>query len=171
MSWQAARHINYIHTLNIMYILYVCIQLYTYLAGRPQCQKPARQQLCPVVQVKPSVFGRQVWRALLWRGPPHCQRMQCRWSVVRLSSTFWDTQQWMMCVCLLVGVPAEKQKEPDTLRFFHTLVWDHPPHIQVVATSVAVLAEKLLRSPKKLFIFILKKIYICRIKVSENKLI
>ena len=27
-------------------MLDVYIQLYTYLAGRPQCQKPARQQLC-----------------------------------------------------------------------------------------------------------------------------
>ena len=31
--------------LHIIYILYVYIQLFTYLAGRPQCQKPARQQL------------------------------------------------------------------------------------------------------------------------------
>ena len=34
--------------------------------------------------------------------------------------------------------------------------------------SVAVLAEISLRSPRKLFIFIINK-YICRIKVSKNK--
>ena len=46
LSWRTARHLYYKHTLYIIYILYVCIQLYTYLAGRPRCQKPARQQLC-----------------------------------------------------------------------------------------------------------------------------
>ena len=44
--WRAARHIYYIHILYIIYILYVYIQLHTYFAGHPQCQKPARQQLC-----------------------------------------------------------------------------------------------------------------------------
>ena len=37
---------KHIHTLYIMHILYVYIQLCTYLAGSLQCQKPACQQLC-----------------------------------------------------------------------------------------------------------------------------
>ena len=45
LSRQAAPHIYYIHALYIMYILYVYIRLSTYLAGRSQCQKSARQQL------------------------------------------------------------------------------------------------------------------------------
>ena len=51
MFARGARHEYYIHTLYIMYILYAYIQLYTYLAGRPQYQKPARQQLRSVVQL------------------------------------------------------------------------------------------------------------------------
>ena len=35
--------------------------------------------------------------------------------------------------------------------------------------SVAVVAERSLRSPRKLFIVIIKK-YVCRIKVSKNKI-
>ena len=41
---------------------------------------------------------------------------------------------------------------------------------QVVLGSVAVLAEIPLRSPQKLFIFIIKKI-ICWVNVSKNKII
>ena len=39
-----------------------------------------------------------------------------------------------------------------------------------VTSSVAVLAEILLESPQKLFIFIIKKI-ICWLKVSQNKIV
>ena len=46
LSWRANGHLYYKYTVYIIYILYVYIQLFTYLAGRPQCQKPARQQLC-----------------------------------------------------------------------------------------------------------------------------
>ena len=45
--------IYYIHTLYIIYILYLYIRLYTYLACRPQCQQPARQQLCSM-RVEPA---------------------------------------------------------------------------------------------------------------------
>ena len=45
LSWRAARHLYYMHALYIIHILYVYVQLFTYFAGRPQCQKPARQQL------------------------------------------------------------------------------------------------------------------------------
>ena len=37
--------VYYLHTLCIIYIFYVYIQLYTYLAGSPQWQRAARQQL------------------------------------------------------------------------------------------------------------------------------
>ena len=42
--------------------------------------------------------------------------------------------------------------------------------IDLVVGSVAVLAEIPLRSPKKIFIFIIKKI-ICWLKESKNKII
>ena len=51
LSWRAARHIYYVYSSYIMYILCVYIQLYTWLGGRLQCQKPARQQLCSTSQL------------------------------------------------------------------------------------------------------------------------
>ena len=49
--------------------------------------------------------------------------------------------------------------------------WSHAVHnIKLLVTSVAVLAEIPLRSPQKIFVFIIKK-YICWVKESKNKII
>ena len=47
-------------------------------AGQSSAPTPALE-----FPVNPSAIQRQVWREPLWRGPPHCQPMQCKWSVVR----------------------------------------------------------------------------------------
>ena len=56
----------------------------------------------------------------------------------------------------------------ETVTSLDCLVEDQRPTILSVHSSVAVLAEILLRSPRKIFIFNIKKI-IYRIKVSKNK--
>ena len=88
-------------------------------------------------------------------------------TLLQVSYVFWDKEDKQISRNRVWWVLKKSAKVLDAYTGPTSSMHQSQNHI---VSSVAVLAEILLRSPRKLFIFIIKKI-ICRIELSKNKLI